>query len=72
MIYGGRLTKTQYKKSGIGAPMYREPDEKLEAAIDKAGRERVFARAHQLGWNPEDLVPKFVWWGIATDLGQIS
>ena len=38
-------------------------DAELEAAIDRAGRDRVFALVQAAGWPPGVLVPKFVWWG---------
>jgi len=43
-------------------------DEALEAEIDRAGRERVFARARELGWQPGSTPPKWVWRCIANDL----
>jgi len=38
-------------------------DEKLEAAINEAGRERVFAFVRASGWLDGSPVPKYVWWG---------
>lgn len=46
-------------------------DEKLERAIDTFGREKVFQRAHQLGWGAE-TPPAWVWWGIVGQLAQES
>ena len=43
-------------------------DEQLEAAIDAVGRQRVFVRAKQYGWNQWDLPPKWVWWYIVGEL----
>lgn len=40
----------------------------LEAAIDAAGRSRVFARANAAGWFPPDAPPDFVWWSIVDQL----
>lgn len=45
-------------------------DTDLETAIDRAGRERVFTRARQLGWGAG--APKFVWWNIVADLRRVD
>ena len=37
-------------------------DTELEAAIDEAGRDRVFAIVRASGWTSGDSVPKYVWW----------
>ena len=37
-------------------------DAELEAAIDRAGRDRVFAIVRASGWTSGDYVPTFVWW----------
>ena len=41
-------------------------DDKLEAAIDRAGRWAVFEAARQAGWGPfpTGAPPKWVWWEI--------
>lgn len=42
-------------------------DVELEAAIDRAGRDRVFALARMNGWR--DLAPpKWVWWQIVRQI----
>jgi hypothetical protein len=43
-------------------------DAELETAIDKAGRDRVFARARSLGWSVANTPEKWVWWGIVHEL----
>lgn len=43
-------------------------DTELEAAIDEAGRDRVFARAYHHGWTGSLTPPKWVWWGIVLEL----
>ena len=43
-------------------------DTELEAAIDRAGRDQVFAMAMAAGWNPGDAVPKYVWRDIIANL----
>lgn len=43
------------------------PDDRLEAAIDKVGRMRVFDRAYRYGWGG-DTPPKWVWWNIVAEL----
>lgn len=43
-------------------------DIELEAAIDRVGRERVFAKAETLGYQRYDAPPKWVWWGIVKEL----
>ena len=43
-------------------------DEVLEKAIDEVGRDRVFARARAHGWVTHAAPPKWVWWGIVTEL----
>jgi hypothetical protein len=43
-------------------------DEDLERAIDRAGRDRVFARARRHGWGPGSTPPQWVWWGIVHEL----
>jgi hypothetical protein len=42
-------------------------DAAIEALIDKAGREKVFAAARALGWTKE-TPPKWVWQQIAGDI----
>lgn len=39
-------------------------DQELEAAIDAAGREKVFAVARANGWGSYNPPPKYVWWQI--------
>ena len=39
-------------------------DEQLEAAIEAAGRDRVFALVRGMGWGP-DGAPKWVWYEAA-------
>jgi len=41
--------------------MMGETPENLEARINEAGRDRVFARARELGWEPPHPVPIRVW-----------
>lgn len=48
--------------------MPHEIDASLEARIDAAGRQRAFDRAIALGWQPGELVPKYVWWHIVRQL----
>lgn len=36
-------------------------DQELEALIDKAGRDRVFALAQANGWVRGSIPPRFVW-----------
>ncbi len=36
-------------------------DEKLEALIDRAGREEVFALVRAAGWSSGSTPPKHVW-----------
>lgn len=43
-------------------------DAELEREIDLAGRDEVFARARQLGWNWPDSPPAYVWWSIVADV----
>lgn len=43
-------------------------DPELEAMIDKAGRDAVFARARQYGWSANLPPPAYVWRGIATEI----
>ena len=43
-------------------------DAGLEKAIDEVGRDRVFAYARALGWNPADAPPISVWWSIIHEL----
>ena len=43
-------------------------DEELEWAIDRAGRDRVFASARSYGWGPGFMPPPWVWWQIAQEL----
>jgi|GEM_PF-5940453 len=42
-------------------------DAQVEALIDSAGRDKVFAKAKALGWG-EQVPPKWVWVEIALDL----
>lgn len=42
-------------------------NKELEALIDRAGRERVFARASANGWTAAGA-PEFVWRMIAVEL----
>ena len=44
-------------------------DAELEAAIGKAGRERVFDEARRLGWG-KGVPPKWVWWEIVWSLAS--
>lgn len=44
-------------------------DRELEKLIDQAGRGRVFARAHALGWSGS-VPPKYVWEEIAAEILQ--
>lgn len=43
-------------------------DHELEAAIDRAGRSTVFARARALGWGAGNPPPKHVWYGIVSEI----
>ena len=43
-------------------------DERLEKAIDEAGRSAVFARAATYGWTSYSSPPKWVWWGIVDEV----
>jgi hypothetical protein len=43
-------------------------DDELEALIDKAGRDRVFARAQTYGWSASSSPPKWVWRQIAEEV----
>lgn len=43
-------------------------DQELEAAIDRAGRDAVFARARALGWGANSPPPKYVWYGIISEI----
>jgi hypothetical protein len=43
-------------------------EQELEAAIDRAGRDKVFARAQSYGWPPGSSPPPWVWWQIAQEL----
>lgn len=45
-------------------------DETLEAAIDAAGRDAVFARARSYGWSAENPPEKYVWWQIIEEVKQ--
>lgn len=45
-------------------------DEALEAAIDAAGRDAVFARARSYGWSAENSPEKYIWWQIVEDVKQ--
>jgi hypothetical protein len=47
---------------------YEYTPEGLERAIDDVGRDRVFAKARELGWNSGDMPPLFVWFGIVKEL----
>lgn len=40
-------------------------DENLEALIDEAGRDDVFAAVMALGWKPGDDVPRYIWQEMA-------
>jgi hypothetical protein len=42
-------------------------DAALEAAIDRAGRDRVLATARAAGWTNE-APPKWVWWIIIAEI----
>lgn len=37
-------------------------DTELEAAIDRAGRDIVFAVMRAHGWSAGDMPPKWAWW----------
>lgn len=39
-----------------------EPDVKLEKALDKAGRDKVFDYLRSMGWLTTAPPPKWVWW----------
>jgi hypothetical protein len=43
-------------------------DEELERAIDRAGRDHVFARAQSYGWGSGSTPPAWVWWHIVQEL----
>jgi len=43
-------------------------DEQLEMAIERVGRQRVFAMAKVNGWTAADQIPKYIWWGIVLEL----
>lgn len=43
-------------------------DANLEALIDEAGRDAVFARARALGWSVYHSPPKWVWHGIVHEV----
>lgn len=45
-------------------------DEELEALIDGAGREAVFARARSYGWSAGSSPPKYVWRQIVEEVKQ--
>ena len=47
-------------------------DKDLEAAIDKAGRSRVFSIAADNGWTAGNPPPKWVWWQICEQMNQQS
>lgn len=44
----------------------------VERMIDKAGRNRVFARARELGWSPPFAPPLWVWAAICDEIGPAS
>jgi hypothetical protein len=43
-------------------------DDALEAAIARAGTDRVMARARANGWAWSNPPPKWVWYGIVAEL----
>lgn len=45
-------------------------DEALEAAIDAAGRDAVFARARSYGWSALNPPEKYVWWQLIEEVKQ--
>ena|SRR5215467_13650143 len=45
-----------------------ELDEDLERAIDRVGRDKVFARARAVGWSSDTEPPKWVWQMIVAEL----
>jgi hypothetical protein len=47
-------------------------DAALEAAINRVGRDKVFARSREVGWRYGDSPPKWVWWGIVAELDAAS
>lgn len=62
--------RNQFGQSGQGPANFHLTDENVEKIIDEAGRNRVFERAHELGWLPEETPPKWVWVQIAYELIQ--
>lgn len=40
----------------------------LEAAIDAVGRDKVFARAREMGWSAYNSPPEWVWFAIVREL----
>jgi hypothetical protein len=49
-------------------PRARTSDAELEAAIDRVGRDRVFACARLNGWSSACAPPRWVWWGIVHEI----
>jgi hypothetical protein len=45
-------------------------DQDLEAAIDSAGRDKVFAIAKQHGWKPGDCPPRWIWWSFVDEANR--
>ena len=65
----------RYGGGTAGSRMRREEnmsDRELEAAIDAAGRDRIFAIMRTAGWHSEDRPPLWVWWLAVYEAAQTS
>jgi hypothetical protein len=61
-MIGGRQSRQVEEPSNRISPTY------VEQLITEAGRERVFARARELGWTNGALPPLWVWNQIAMEI----
>ena len=52
----------------IGGDVMMTVDEDLEAAIDRAGRESVFAYVERMGYQRGEPLPKWMWYYAAAEV----
>jgi len=62
------LGSGQVENRYVGTQLETGLDDSLERAIDRVGRDKVFARARAVGWSSDTEPPKWVWQMIVAEL----
>lgn len=62
------LNLLRKREEPVAEPASQITPATVEAHIDRAGRDAVFARARELGWTSHNPAPLWVWNQIAAEI----